>query len=223
MKSLPGAMVETVPVMDGTESDGADAAHIEYVDETIQLEVVPIDGHEELVDNDIYEISIEHGVDGKMDEFLINAEREEFDSIDVTDNDNSDDDDDGDFIGDQESSLETIDQLVIKPKRPKPKRPKPKRLNRISSQHKCDVCGKLVVNLRPHMETHVASTNRRKPYQCEYCGKEYLQRAQFEGHVNKEHTGLRPFECDQCDKTFHGRPSLRMHKMQVICYVKNRG
>lgn len=78
----------------------------------------------------------------------------------------------------------------------------------------CPICGKLVVNLKPHVETHQKREKRRKPYKCSYCGKEFLQRAQFDGHVNKEHTGARPFSCDQCDKTFHGRPTLRMHKIQ---------
>lgn len=78
----------------------------------------------------------------------------------------------------------------------------------------CPICGKLVVNLKPHIDTHSDITERRKPYKCKYCNKEYLQRAQFDAHVNKEHTGEKPFKCDQCDKTFHGRPSLRMHKIQ---------
>lgn len=76
----------------------------------------------------------------------------------------------------------------------------------------CPICGKLVVNLKPHVETHQKREKRRKPYKCSYCGKEFLQRAQFDGHVNKEHTGARPFSCDQCDKKFHGRPTLRMVK-----------
>lgn len=78
----------------------------------------------------------------------------------------------------------------------------------------CPICGKLVVNLKPHIDTHDEFKNRRKPYKCTYCKKEFLQRAQFDGHVNKEHTGEKPFKCDQCDKSFHGRPSLRMHKIQ---------
>lgn len=78
----------------------------------------------------------------------------------------------------------------------------------------CPVCGKLVVNLKPHVETHQKREKRRKPYKCSYCGKEFLQRAQFDGHVNKEHTGEKPFSCDKCDKKFHGRPTLRMHKIQ---------
>lgn len=78
----------------------------------------------------------------------------------------------------------------------------------------CPICGKLVVNLKPHISTHDEIGKRRKPYKCSYCGKEYLQRAQFDGHVNKEHTGEKPFHCDQCNKSFHGRPSLRMHKIQ---------
>lgn len=78
----------------------------------------------------------------------------------------------------------------------------------------CPVCGKMVVNLKPHVETHQKREKRRKPYKCGYCGKEFLQRAQFDGHVNKEHTGEKPFSCDKCDKKFHGRPTLRMHKIQ---------
>lgn len=85
---------------------------------------------------------------------------------------------------------------------------------KMQGRRPCKICGKMVVNLKPHMDTHVEIENRRKPYQCDYCGKEYLQRAQFDSHVNKEHTGLKPFKCDQCNKTFHGRPSLRMHKIQ---------
>lgn len=86
--------------------------------------------------------------------------------------------------------------------------------NRKRERKMCPVCHKLVVNLRPHVETHQKREKRRKPYKCSYCGKEFLQRAQFDGHVNKEHTGEKPFSCDQCDKRFHGRPTLRMHKIQ---------
>lgn len=83
-----------------------------------------------------------------------------------------------------------------------------------SKRKKCPICGKWVVNLKPHLAIHEDADKRRKPYKCQYCGKAFLQRAQFDAHVNKEHTGEKPFSCDECGKSFHGRPTLRMHKIQ---------
>lgn len=83
-----------------------------------------------------------------------------------------------------------------------------------SKRKKCPICGKWIVNLKPHMAIHEDIDKRRKPYKCQYCEKEFLQRAQFDGHVNKMHTGEKPFSCDECGKRFHGRPTLRMHKIQ---------
>lgn len=122
-----------------------------------------------------------------------------------------DEPDDGD--DDESEQIESLDDIEEEPKTTS-ERMQDRKANK--GRRTCKICGKHVVNLKPHMDTHVDIENRRKPYQCEYCGREYLQRAQFDGHVNKEHTGLKPFKCDfnGCNKTFHGRPSLRMHKIQ---------
>lgn len=48
-------------------------------------------------------------------------------------------------------------------------------------------------------------------YTCSYCGKEFLIKHQFIGHMNM-HMNLRPFTCKLCLKSFAYGTSLSRHK-----------
>lgn len=171
------------------EIDDIDTDKIQHVYEELKVELVSDDG---LHDNG----------DSYLEECVENAStiasNDEYYKDDQDDQD--DDDNDDDNVSNLESSLVARNEI---------------RSSGGKRERKmCPVCGKMVVNLKPHIETHQKRENRRKPYVCSYCNKQFLQRAQYDGHVNKEHTGEKPFKCDQCDKRFHGRPTLRMHKIQ---------
>lgn len=189
--------------VDNIDAD-ADECIIEYIDESIDLEIDPLEVPDDCDTENAQEISLHDDVvdEDCTDEIEIDEEIQMIDEQECDGDANDTVTDDYEY--EEDLCTSGIESTVAQRTRP----------NRSSDRHKCQVCGKWVVNLKPHMEIHMESGSRRKPYQCKYCGKEFLQRAQFDSHVNKEHTGLKPFECDQCGKSFHGRPSLRMHKIQ---------
>ncbi|KAL0973270.1 hypothetical protein UPYG_G00201260 [Umbra pygmaea] len=109
-----------------------------------------------------------------------------------------------------------------------------------SHPHCCSVCGKMVTNLRHHMQVH---TRERKyvcsvcgkvllssaglkihtrshtgeyPYLCDYCGKGYTSLAALKWHM-PSHTGERPYSCNLCSKRFLSAYSVKTHKLSHIC------
>lgn len=208
-KSLLREIAERIGSND--DSDAEEHELIEYIDDATNDAVEP---DEAKVDDGPYEISLEVA---EKDEDRDAETEEDGDGgqAEVPAESNDADDDESVELTEEEDGETEMDDADASHGPNEADTGGAKRGTRSAKRHECRVCGKFVVNLRPHMETHEELTTRRKPYQCKYCGKEFLQRAQFDGHVNKMHTGLKPFKCDQCDKTFHGRPSLRMHKIQV--------
>lgn len=201
---------------------------IEYIDETLDF-LVPTENDDAKCDGEVEsEGDADADADADVDTHDVDNQMVAIESDTETQTSNAyqikpehiDYEEDQEPGTDDDRTSESYDQFQTTSHKTR-RQPKRKSTKTQSSHEKklqgrrpCQICGKMVVNLKPHMDTHVEIENRRKPYQCDYCGKEYLQRAQFDSHVNKEHTGLKPFKCDQCDKTFHGRPSLRMHKIQ---------
>lgn len=192
---------------DLTKTDSDEIEVIEYIDDSMEIFI----SNDESTQNDdnesiTVELEMAQAQDQEQPKNDMKREKDDEEIYDEQDDDRDENDDKLEQIESfDESGTEMEEQSNMKGDR---------KVNK--GRRTCNICGKRVVNLKPHMDTHVEIENRRKPYRCEYCGKEYLQRAQFDGHVNKEHTGLKPFKCDfnGCNKTFHGRPSLRMHKIQ---------
>lgn len=206
-------LFETIDGGGLTKMDSDEIEIIEYIDDSSEMFI----SNDESIPNDDSEtITVEletaqapNEVQAQIDHAKFERENDEeiYDVQNVNEEQNN-----------ESEQIESLDESLTEMEEQQTKM-KIKRIHERKSnkgRRMCKICGKRVVNLKPHMDTHIKIENRRKPYHCEYCGKQYLQRAQFDGHVNKEHTGLKPFKCDfnGCNKAFHGRPSLRMHKIQ---------
>lgn len=195
------------------EPSSAEIELIEYIDDAFELEEVSLvedannDGTaaSSVSEDDLVQDLNADTYSNDDDDFVVSSETEDLNEMQEQEYEEEQNECD-DELAESSTGLESADTQQNKSRTKSDKK--------TQGRKRCEICKKYVVNLKPHMDTHIDFEQRRKPYQCTYCGKEYLQRAQFDGHVNREHTGLKPFKCDQCDKTFHGRPSLRMHKIQ---------
>lgn len=58
---------------------------------------------------------------------------------------------------------------------------------------------------------HMRHHNNIRPYQCEICGKNFIQKSTLTAH-QRTHTGERPYKCDLCDKAFVQSHQLKYHK-----------
>ncbi|CAG0918921.1 unnamed protein product [Notodromas monacha] len=78
------------------------------------------------------------------------------------------------------------------------------------NQHECCICKKKIrgglTHLRMHMRTHTGH----RPYKCDLCGAQFVQRAQLRAH-SICHSELRPFACEICRKRFKRAESVKDH------------
>lgn len=85
----------------------------------------------------------------------------------------------------------------------------------------CEVCGWKFMErnkLMLHLESHKSTSERKLPYRCEYCNKQFYNKAGWSDHMNT-HTGTRPFQCDKCEATFAHRIGLKRHE---VVHTKNK-
>ncbi len=64
-----------------------------------------------------------------------------------------------------------------------------------------------------------ANPNKKKPHQCDVCGKTFAARTTFEEHKNW-HKGLKPIKCPECDFSTCFSTSLYTHRK---IHMRERG
>jgi uncharacterized Zn-finger protein len=80
--------------------------------------------------------------------------------------------------------------------------------------YNCTICSKKIkgkISLTKHMKLH----NNQYDYVCNYCGKCFLSKYQFDIHVRTTHTKDYPFHCTKCDKKFPSKGGLKIHDQTV--------
>ncbi|XP_071097754.1 zinc finger protein 93-like [Haliotis cracherodii] len=112
------------------------------------------------------------------------------------------------------------------------------KINKKSSSHMCNICGKQLLNiktLKSHMTTHSTGDghtckicNRKfshirylkkhekthtkdKPYSCEICGQRFKLKESVPKHMVL-HGGVKPHKCDVCHKEFHLEEQMKKHR-----------
>ena len=82
----------------------------------------------------------------------------------------------------------------------------------------CEVCGKKLKSkfaLKVHTNVlHKGIKITPKAYLCTLCGKLCRNITAYKEHQNREHLHVKPFLCDICGAAFHGKATLKMHKLK---------
>uniref|UniRef100_A0A672RZK5 Zinc finger protein 648 n=1 Tax=Sinocyclocheilus grahami TaxID=75366 RepID=A0A672RZK5_SINGR len=76
--------------------------------------------------------------------------------------------------------------------------------------HVCDLCGKA------YSPYHCPFCEKKKPYNCEECGKDFVRSSDLRKHERNMHTNNKPFLCKQCGQTFNKPLSLLRHERKHL-------
>ena len=87
----------------------------------------------------------------------------------------------------------------------------------LTEKHHCGKCTKFFMS-RKGLIKHMQKIHAKKfTYVCPHCERGFVEKAQFEAHVNK-HTGVRPYKCQTCTKSFRSEATVKQHAK--ICASK---
>ena len=71
---------------------------------------------------------------------------------------------------------------------------------------------KTCFSYKENLAKHVSTIHeKKKPFKCELCNKDFTQLAHMKGHVSSVHEGKKPFECNICNSTFSQKQHMRGH------------
>lgn len=73
--------------------------------------------------------------------------------------------------------------------------------------HECNLCGLSFKRILVHMRGHA----KKKPFACEYCGRQFLYRLSLVKHLSV-HTGVKPYECGTCKEKFVNPTDHQRHE-----------
>lgn len=73
--------------------------------------------------------------------------------------------------------------------------------------HECKLCGLSFKRIWVHMRSHA----KKKPFACEYCGRQFLYRLSLVKHLSV-HTGVKPYECGTCKEKFVNPTDHQRHE-----------
>ncbi|XP_076465058.1 uncharacterized protein LOC143296877 isoform X10 [Babylonia areolata] len=80
----------------------------------------------------------------------------------------------------------------------------------------CEFCDKSFTSKSGLSKHKNAVHFLRKPYNCTVCGKGFIQKEHFEGHMNM-HNNVKAYRCEICSKEFVYRTSLNQHRRYGVC------
>uniref|UniRef100_A0A8D8KY22 Myoneurin n=1 Tax=Culex pipiens TaxID=7175 RepID=A0A8D8KY22_CULPI len=80
----------------------------------------------------------------------------------------------------------------------------------------CDLCGKTVVDLRSHLNSHYGI----KSHACDLCPRKFTNRSQLRTHINS-HTHEKKYACLYCDAVFVSWKNKDYHEKKHIVEMNN--
>lgn len=72
-------------------------------------------------------------------------------------------------------------------------------------------CYQLIFRSKYSLKRHTQIHRNEKNFECDECGKKFLQKAHLKSHSRQHGIGLAPHQCHICDKEFVMKSSLKVH------------
>ena len=79
-----------------------------------------------------------------------------------------------------------------------------------ASDYECQHCGKMFLNTRV-LSRHVETIHNKPNESCTICKRQFSDRGNLRRHIRQVHTDLKPYKCDECGQTFGDKGNLNRH------------